>query len=53
MIFRETHSEFKLSSEKVLEQRIKNLEEIVLNLKTGNTPGQIRTAVAGSKVLHD
>jgi hypothetical protein len=44
---------FKQKDEIALEIRLKNLEKIILNLNIRNTPGQIRTAVAGSKVLHD
>ena len=48
---------FKRKDQPALETRISNLEEEVAKLKNNsnfrNTPGQIRTAVAGSKVLHD
>ena len=49
--------EFKQELSHSLDERVTNLESELLNLKNllklKNTPGRIRTAVAGSKVLHD
>jgi hypothetical protein len=49
--------EFKQQIVLTLENRMENLEEEASNLKNliklSDTPGRIRTAVAGSKVLHD
>ena len=48
---------FKLTNESTIETRLQNIEAELSELKKKvnlcNTPGRIRTAVAGSKVLHD